>query len=394
MSQTHPPLTSRLVALMAFATGLTVASNYYAQPLLGTLATAFGMSEALAGFIVTTAQLGYALGLVFLVPLGDVMERRGLIVGMTLLAACGLAITASAHSVAQILVGTALTGLFVVVAQVLVPLGATLAAPDQRGRVVGTLMSGLLLGILLARTAAGLLAELGGWRTVYWVAAPLLVVTALALWRALPTYREPASMRYPQLLASVLRLFVDVPALRLRATLGAFSFAIFSVLWTSMAFLLSEAPFHFSEATIGLFGLVGAAGALAASGAGRMADRGGADRTTTVGLVLLLLSWLPIAVAQRSLAAFVVGVLVLDLAVQAVHVSNQSVLYKLRPDARSRMTAAYMTSYFIGGAAGSLLSASAYHAAGWYGVCIAGGAISLAALLTWGLSRVRKPAMA
>ncbi|WP_246038464.1 MFS transporter [Chitiniphilus eburneus] len=375
---------------MAFATGLTVASNYYAQPLLGTLASAFGMSEAMAGFIVTTAQLGYALGLVFLVPLGDVMERRGLIVGMTLLAACGLAITASAHSVTQILIGTALTGLFVVVAQVLVPFGAALAAPDQRGRVVGTLMSGLLLGILLARTAAGLLAEVGGWRTVYWVAAPLLVLTALALWRALPTHREPSGLSYPQLLASVLRLFTEVPALRLRAALGAFSFAIFSVLWTSMAFLLANAPFHFSEATIGLFGLVGAAGALAATQAGRMADRGGANRTTTVGLVLLLLSWLPIAVAQQSLAAFVVGVLVLDLAVQAVHVSNQSVLYKLRPDARSRMTAAYMTSYFIGGAAGSLLSASAYHAAGWYGVCVAGGAISFAALVTWGLSLMRR----
>ncbi|GHD67971.1 MFS transporter [Jeongeupia chitinilytica] len=390
----HARLTPGLVALMAFATGLAVASNYYAQPLLHTLSETFGVSVGLAGFIVTAAQLGYAIGLVLLVPLGDLLERRGLIVSMTLLGAVGLMITASAQHIGMVLFGTALTALFSVVAQVLLPFAATLAAPEQRGRVVGTIMSGLLLGILLARTVAGVLAGIGSWRTVYWVAAPLLVLTALALWRALPKHHENAALPYPQLLASVFRLFAEEPVLRLRALLGALSFTIFSVLWTPMAFLLSGAPYHYSDVSIGLFGLVGAAGALAATQAGRLADRGRGDHATLYGLALLLLSWLPIAFAESSVIAFIIGILVLDLAVQAVHVSNQSAIYRLRPEARSRLTSAYMTCYFIGGASGSLLSAWAYAHSGWTGVVVLGTALSASALAVWLLAARRAPVAA
>ncbi|AOY00774.1 MFS transporter [Jeongeupia sp. USM3] len=394
MSASTAKLTPALVALMAFATGLAVASNYYAQPLLHTLAETFGVSTGTAGLIVTAAQLGYAIGLVLLVPLGDLLERRALIVSMTLLGAVGLLITASAQHIGMMLFGTALTALFSVVAQVLLPFAAALAAPEQRGRVVGTIMSGLLLGILLARTVAGVLAGIGSWRTVYWVAAPLLVLTALALWRALPTHREPNTLRYPQLLASVFALLREEPVLRLRALLGGLSFAIFSVLWTPMAFLLSSAPYHYSDVGIGLFGLVGAAGALAAGYAGRLADRGQGERATLQGLVLLLASWLPIAFAEYSIAAFVVGILVLDLAVQAVHVSNQSAIYRLRPEARSRLTSAYMTCYFIGGGSGSLLSAWAYSHGGWPLVCGLGAAFSAAGVAVWLLATRREPAAA
>ncbi|WP_255988923.1 MFS transporter [Chitinolyticbacter albus] len=388
----HPGLSRPLAWLMAFATGLAVASNYYAQPLLGTLSERFGISHGTAGLIVTAAQLGYALGLVLLVPLGDLLERRRLIVGMTVLAALGLLITGSAQHAGMVLFGTALTALFTVVAQVLLPFAATLAAPQERGRAVGLIMSGLLLGILLARAAAGLLAELGGWRTVYFVAAPLLLITAVALWRALPTWREPTRLRYPQLLASVWALMRDEPVLRQRALLGGLSFAIFSVLWTSMAFLLAGAPYHYSDAVIGLFGLVGAAGTLGANRAGHWADQGRGNRTTLWGLALSLASWGAIALAQHSLLAFIVGVLVLDLAVQAVHVSNQSAIYALRPDARSRITAAYMTSYFIGGASGSLLSAFAYQQAGWLGVSAIGAVLSATGLAIWLLRRTRDTA--
>ena len=383
MTRTHHGLSPTLIVLMSVATGLAVASNYYAQPLLETIARAFALSPGEAGFIVTTAQLGYAAGLLFLVPLGDMFERRRLIVLMTLLAAGGMLIIAGSTSLPVMILGTALTGLFSVVAQILVPLAATLAAPEQRGRVVGTIMSGLLLGILLARTAAGVLAEFGGWRTVYWVASALMALMALALWRGLPEAKQETHLNYPRILGSVFALFAADRVLRTRALLGCLTFANFSILWTSMAFLLAGAPWHFSESTIGLFGLAGAAGALGARPAGSHADKGRAHLTTSGGLALLLLSWLAIWWGQTSLLALLAGILLLDLTVQGVHITNQTVIYRTRPEARNRLTSGYMTSYFIGGAAGSLLSAWAWQHAGWTGVCLAGAGMAALNLLVW-----------
>ncbi|CAH5414046.1 putative transporter [Enterobacter cloacae] len=383
MTKTTQGLSPALILLMSVATGLAVASNYYAQPLLDTIARAFNLSASSAGFIVTAAQLGYAAGLLFLVPLGDMFERRMLIVSMTLLAAGGMLITASSQSLTMMIVGTALTGLFSVVAQILVPLAATLASPEKRGKVVGTIMSGLLLGILLARTVAGLLASLGGWRTVYWVASVLMVVMALALWRGLPKVKQENHLNYPQLLASVFSLFTQDKLLRTRALLGCFTFANFSILWTSMAFLLAAPPFNYSEGVIGLFGLAGAAGALGARPAGGLADKGKSHLTTSAGLILLLLSWAAIWYGHVSVLALIVGILVLDLTVQGVHITNQTVIYRVKPEARNRLTAGYMTSYFIGGAAGSLISASAWQHAGWSGVCGIGAIVAALNLVVW-----------
>ena len=376
-------LSPALIVLMSVATGLAVASNYYAQPLLDTIARNFSLSASTAGFIVTAAQLGYAAGLLFLVPLGDMFERRMLIVSMTLLAAGGMLITASSQSLGMLILGTALTGLFSVVAQILVPLAATLATPDKRGKVVGTIMSGLLLGILLARTVAGLLANLGGWRTVFWVASVLMALMAIALWRGLPKMKSETHLNYPQLLGSVFSLFIHDKLLRTRAMLGCLTFANFSILWTSMAFLLAAPPFNYSEGMIGLFGLAGAAGALGARPAGGFADKGKSHLTTTAGLLLLLLSWLAIWFGHTSVPMLIIGILVLDLTVQGVHITNQTVIYRIHPDARNRLTAGYMTSYFIGGAAGSLTSASAWQHAGWAGVCLAGVTVAVLNLLVW-----------
>ncbi|EAT7908422.1 MFS transporter [Salmonella enterica] len=383
MTKPNHGLSPALIVLMSVATGLAVASNYYAQPLLDTIAHHFSLSASSAGFIVTAAQLGYAAGLLFLVPLGDMFERRMLIVSMTLLAAGGMLITASSQSLSMMILGTALTGLFSVVAQILVPLAATLATPDTRGKVVGTIMSGLLLGILLARTVAGLLANLGGWRTVFWVASALMALMAVALWRGLPKLKSDTHLNYPQLLGSVFSLFIHDKLLRTRALLGCLTFANFSILWTSMAFLLAAPPFSYSEGMIGLFGLAGAAGALGARPAGGFADKGKSHLTTTVGLLLLLLSWLAIWPGHTSVLALIIGILILDLTVQGVHITNQTVIYRLHPDARNRLTAGYMTSYFIGGAAGSLISASAWQHAGWAGVCLAGVTVALLNLLVW-----------
>lgn len=376
-------LSRALILLMATATGLAVASNYYAQPLLHSIAEHFGLTTATAGSIVIAAQLSYGAGLLLLAPLGDLFEQRRLIVSMIAISTVGLLISAFAPSLLWLLIGTTLTGLFSVVAQVLVPMAAGLSDPAERGRVVGTLMSGLLLGILLARTAAGFMATLGDWRSIYLLAAALMALSAVALARALPERHQHAGLRYPALIGSVFRLFVDEPVLRLRSLLGLLSFCLFALFWTPLAFLLAAEPYQYSDAVIGLFGLAGAAGALAANWAGRLADRGKGSLGTTVGLLALVLSWVPLAFAQSSLAALLVGVLVLDLAVQLVHVSNQNAVIALRPEARNRLNAGYITCYFIGGALGSLLGTQLFQAHGWNGIVVAGLVIGAVALAVW-----------
>lgn len=385
MKTPQAELTTGLTLLMAIATGLVVASNYYAQPLLDTIALQFNLTTNMAGFIVTAAQLGYAFGLLFLVPLGDLFERKKLIIVMTTLSASGLLITALSDNIWQILLGTALTGLFSVVAQVLVPMAASIAKPHQRGKAVGTIMSGLLLGILLARTISGGVAMIGGWRAIYWVAFGLMMLLILILALKLPRYHQKTDLNYFQLIGSIGRLFFTTPVLATRALLGALTFANFALLWTAMAFLLASPPFNYSEGTIGLFGLVGAAGALMATQAGRLVDKGKGKLVTTLGLILLLLSWIPIGLAKYSLIAFIIGILVLDLAIQGVHVTNQSTLYRIMPEARNRLTAGYMTSYFVGGALGSLLSGYAYEHAGWMGVAISGVVITGISLIIWAI---------
>ncbi|WP_447747769.1 MFS transporter [Pseudomonas nicosulfuronedens] len=371
-------LSSRLLLLMSVATGLAVAGNYYAQPLLSTIAKDVGLSTAAATGIVTIAQLSYGAGLLLLVPLADLFERRRLIVVLMLLAAAGLATSAFATGHIGLLLGTAIAGVCSVVAQVLVPFTASLSAPEQRGRAVGFVMSGLLMGILLARVVAGSISSLFDWRTVYALAAAAMTICAAGLALALPRYQEDVSLGYGRLLLSVLELFAQEPVLRLRAVLGMLSFALFSLFWTPLAFLLKTPLYGFSDAAIGLLGLVGVAGALAANAAGRLADRGKGGIGTWIGLLGLLAAWIPLAFAQTSLLALLAGVLILDLAVQLVHVSNQNAIYALRPQARNRLNAGYMTCYFLGGAGGSWLATTIYPKAGWQGVVIAG--MSLAAL--------------
>lgn len=372
----------RLILVMATATGLSVASNYFAQPLLPAIRRDLHMSSGVAGLIVTVAQVGYAVGLLFVVPLGDLVERRRLITGLSLGLAVLLALFAAAPGTPVLLIAALGVGGVSVLAQVLVPFAAGLAAEQERGRVVGAVMSGLLLGILLARTVAGFIADAGGWRVVYVVAAGLAVVQAAVLWRTLPDAQVEPGLGYPRLLGGVFTWLRDSAVLRRRALLGALGFGAFSVLWTSIAFLLAAPPYRFGAGVIGLFGLAGAAGALAASGAGRVADAGRDRWTTVIGSLLLLACWLPMAAGRHSLAFLVVGIIGLDLAVQGVHITNQSIVFALNPQARSRINAAYMTSYFIGGALGSAVSAAVYDAAGWAAVCAVGAGFGLAGLLT------------
>ena len=372
------------VLLFAVACGLAVANVYYAHPLLDAIADSFGIAPASVGVVVTVTQIGYGLGLLLLVPLGDVLDRRRLIVTQLLVSVAALAVVGAARSPALLLLGMAAVGLLAVVAQVLVAFAATLARADERGQIVGAVTSGIVIGILLARTFAGLVAQLGSWRSVYLASAVLTLALSAALLRGLPADdRRDSRPAYRTLLRSTLALYLSAPALRVRGTLAMLIFATFSVLWASLALELGEPPLSLSHAAIGAFGLAGAAGALAAARAGRLADRGHGRRTTAVALALMLVAWLPLALLEQSLFALVAGLLLLDYAVQAVHVTNQSILYASDPEARSRLAGGYMVFYSVGSAAGSIASTAVHAWAGWTGVCALGAAISAAALAFW-----------
>ncbi|MEV4068035.1 MFS transporter [Nonomuraea dietziae] len=391
---TNRTLSRRLLLLMSTATGLAVAGNYFAQPLLDLISRELALTTGAAALLVTAAQGGYALGLILLVPLGDLVERRRLAVILYALTALFLLVSATAATGPILLAGTVLTALTSVAAQVIVPFAATLADPAERGKVVGTVMTGLLLGLLLARTASGALSELGGWRTVYFVNAGLMLLMAVLLRVYLPRLHTRAGLNYPALLRSIFTLLREEPVLRWRAGIGALALGSFSVLWTALTFLLVQQPYGWSESSIGLFGLVGAAGALTATIAGRLADRGHVQAVTAAGTMLMLASWLPLAAGARSLIWLLIGVIVLDLAQQAVLNSNQNVIYALRPEARNRINSAYMTSYFIGGAIGSALTSLVWVAHGWNGVVILGATLSAGTLALWTLERLttRTPA--
>jgi predicted MFS family arabinose efflux permease len=372
-----------LVVLFAVATGQAVASNYLAQPLLDVISHEFAVSPGVAGLIVTSAQVGYALGLILMLPLGDLLERRRLITVLSAITAAGLAAAALSPSMAVFLPAVALVGFTSVMAQILVPFAATLAEPAVRGRVVGTIMSGLMLGILLARTASGLIAQATGWRGVYLIFAVLMVAQMVTLWTVLPTYTADVKLSYGRLLGSVFAIARGEPVLRLRAVFGIVSFATFSILWTVLAFQLSGPPYYYSEGIIGLFGLVGAAGAATASVVGRFTDRGWARGLTGVSAFLLLAGFAFLWLGATSLTALLAGVLVLDVGSSGLHLSNQSEIFRIRPEARSRVNAFYMTTCFVGAAVGSAAAAFVYERWSWDGVCVLGAAVSLSGLALW-----------
>ena len=378
--------------LFAVAAGLSVANIYYAQPLLDVMARDLGIAPAVVGLVVTLTQVGYALGLIFVVPLGDLVDRRRLIVGQAFLSVAALGVVATAGTAGMLLVGMMATGLLAVVVQVLVAFAASLAAPAERGKAVGTVTSGVVIGILGARFLAGLLADLGGWRAVYLTSAMLTLIVAGLLLKVLPRRLSPASTEsYGTALRSVPLLFLHDRVLLLRGVLALLIFAAFSTFWTALVLPLSGLAFAYSHTQIGLFGLVGMAGALAATRAGRLADRGLAEWTTGLSLALLTASWGLIALLSNSVIFLVAGVILLDLAVQAIHVTNQSIIFARHPQASSRLVGGYMVFYSTGSALGALGATLAYGQAGWTGVCALGATFSVVALLTWSGSRAWEP---
>jgi predicted MFS family arabinose efflux permease len=355
---------------------------------LYTIARSFHAGSGTAGLIVTLSQIGYAIGLAFLVPLGDLLNRRRLVPTILFGTAAALAASSVAPDIGVLIALALLVGLGSVAAQILVPLAAELAAEGERGKVVGRVMSGLLIGILLARTLSGLVAGATSWRVVYVAAAVLVILLVIALSRSLPADRERSKLRYRELLQSTASLFGSEPLLRRRAAFGALSFSAFSVFWTTIAFMLSGPPYHYSNTVIGLFGLVGAAGALCATFAGRLADRGWTSVTTALFSASIAVSFLPIWAGRHSLGWLIVGIALLDVGVQGLQVTNQSLIYTLASNARSRVNSAYMVCYFIGGAAGSAVAGFVYDTGGWIAVCSLGAGIGVIATIGSGLDRL------
>ncbi|MEQ4514676.1 MFS transporter [Pantoea agglomerans] len=377
-----PVLSSRMIFLFSLTSALAVANVYSAQPLLESIAASLQVSTGTIGTVVTATQSGYALGLIFLVPLGDCVNRKKLVITQLLLSVVALITAAVAPDLMTLLCAMLLVGLMAVVTQLMVAWAAMLASPEQRGQVVGSVTSGIVIGILLARFVSGMIADLAGWRAVYLTAACLLLLISLILAKVLPaTAGQTRRTSYPHLLLSVFRLFLTEPQLRRRGILALLIFAAFSMLWSSMVLPLTA--LSLSHTQTGMFGLAGIAGALAASRAGAWADLGQGQRATGLALALLTFSWLPIAALHISLLLLIFGVILLDFAVQTVHVINQSLIVAARPEAASRLVGAYMCFYSLGSALGAIAATQLYTHWGWQAVCYAGAAVSASAFLCW-----------
>lgn len=377
-----------LILLLAATSGLAVANLYYNQPLLADIGRTFGASSNAVGYVSMLTQVGYALGMLLFVPLGDIRERRTLISLLLIAVALSLVGFAVSPSLQWMYAASFAVGITTVVPQIIVPFSAQLALPEERGKVIGTVMSGLLFGILLARTVSGIVGDFFGWRVMYWIAAALMLLLSVILYRLLPQTKPETSASYKELLGSMAHLVRKYSTLREASLIGACMFGAFSVFWTSLAFYLEGPPYHYSSAIAGLFGLIGVAGAAGAPVVGRLADRVAPKRIIGLLILLTLLSFGLFGLSGLTIWSLIAGVIVLDLGVQGTQVSNQARIYALEPAARSRINTVFMVSTFAGGALGSTLGSYAWQHWGWSGVCWSGGILVTAALAVWTVHRI------
>jgi predicted MFS family arabinose efflux permease len=371
----------RTVGVMFVASAIGVANIYYCQPLLSEIGHSLGASDQAIGYLPMWTQAGVALGMFSFVPLGDMFPRRKLIVIMCAASAATVAMMAMAPNLTLINAAGFATGLTGIVAHLILPFGAKLAPEGRRGHVVGTILSGVLLGVLLARVFSGFIGDLFGWRAVYWIAAGGMSTLAVTLRYALPYDRPESNLRYGELARSIVHLALTQPVLRQAAIIGGMLFGAFSSFWATLVFFLATPPYHYGARVAGVFGIIGAVGVLFAPWAGRLTDRKGAPFTVAIAIMTAIASYVVFDVAGRALVGLIAGVILLDLGVQAGHVANQTRIYALIPDARSRLNTVYMVTYFLGGALGSALGAWGWSRWGWNGVCAAGALQLLVALV-------------
>ncbi|MEP0982957.1 MFS transporter [Leptolyngbya sp. FACHB-17] len=381
---------SSLVWMMAIASGATVANLYYNQPLLAKIAQQFGVSAAEVGVIPMLTQIGYAIGILFIVPLGDRMERRRLIVLVTGCAAIALLLAALSTNLVGLSLASFAIGASTIAAQILVPFAAQLCQPEERGKIVGRVMGGLFIGILVARTLSGFAGEIIGWQAIYGFASGATVLLAIVLAKQLPRYQSSLKMTYPTLLRSMLELIQRDPILQATSWIGAMSFGAFSAFWSTLVFLLEQPPYQYGSDIAGLFGFVGIAGAVAAVVVGKIADRRSPGFTLKIGVLMTIAAFLVVWAFGKQLGGLVLGAILLDLGVQTSQISNQATLYSLPAEYHSRLNALYITLYFVGGAIGSYLGTYAWNRFQWSGVCAIGfGMMLLAGLgLYWRQQRL------
>ncbi len=378
-----------LLLIMAVGCGVSVANLYYSQPLLVEIGKTFHASSGQMGLISMLTQVGFAMGLLFFVPLGDMRERRRLILLMCIAVSIALVGVANAKNLIWLAIASFILGLTTVIPQLIVPLAADMADAQERGKVVGTVMSGLLVGILLARTVSGYVGNWFGWRTMYWLAAVLMLVLALVLRLLLPESKPATALSYRKIMQSMWSLTKNHPLLWESSLMGAALFGTFSIFWTTLAFFLEYPPYHYGSHIVGLFGLVGVVGASVAPLAGRIADKHGPRLVAGIGTVITLVAYLAFLYLGHNLWGLVIGVILLDAGVQGAHISNQATIYSLQPEASNRLNTVYMVSYFIGGALGSALGAYAWSFEKWNGVGSLGLAFAGVGLITWTAHRLR-----
>ncbi|UJF34050.1 MFS transporter [Paenibacillus hexagrammi] len=383
------PLSKALIIFMAVSCGLTVANLYYNQPLLADIGRSFDVDARHVSFVSMLTQIGYAAGMFLFIPLGDIRERRKLIGLLLLAVGISLIGVASAQNLAWMYTASLAVGITTVAPQMIVPLAAQLAAPHERGKVIGSVMSGLLIGILLARTVSGWVGEWLGWRFMYGLAALLMFILAFLVFRVLPVSKPDVQMSYPDLMKSMGTLVKEQRTLREAALIGVFMFGSFSVFWTSLTFFMEGPDYGYGSGVAGLFGLVGVVGAAAASVIGRLADR--LRPASMVGFMIAtaLVSYVGFELFGTSIWGLAIGVILLDLGIQGAQVSNQARIYGMLPEARSRLNTIYMVSSFIGGAIGSSAGGYAWSISGWSGVCLVGGGMVLIAFLIWTWHRLK-----
>jgi predicted MFS family arabinose efflux permease len=358
------------VILMAICTGLIVANIYYIQPLIVLISHTFNVPENIAGSTTYLTQAGYAAGLLILVPLGDMIERRKQIIATTLLAIIALIGVATAQSFVALQISCFFVGVGSIVPQLILPLAATLSNPNQRGKVVGTVMSGLLVGILLSRTLSGAVAEWMGWRSMFWIAAILCSFLAIFMQKRFPKNYVSFPGHYGQLMHSLIQLIKTQPVLREATAINMCCFAVFGSFWTTMVLHLSNAPFHYASHQIGLFGIAGAAGAITAPFVGKLGDKGSPRKTIKMGLSLFLISIAVLYLGRDSLWFMILGTIFIDIAQQSVHVTNQTRVYALLPEARNRLNTVFMSMSFVGTTLGSAIGLYLWKLGAWHGVMI------------------------
>lgn len=360
-----------LLWLMAIACGLCAGANYYCQPLIHSIQQYFQVPESQVALTVTFAQVSYALGLLFIVPMGDIVNKTKFIPLLMFFAAIGLLICAFAVNLPMLWIGTILVGLFSVAAQVLIPLATMAVQPEKTGEVVGFLMSGLLVGLLLSTSLAGLFSNLVNWKLIYIVSSMLMLILAFMLKSRLP-HVPTSKMSYGRIFHSMAILLSEEKRLIYRSLIGGFAFAAMSILFSTIAVLLTSEPFKLPDFMVGVATLIGVFGALSTTKIGKFADRGHTTLLTWIGIAILAISWVFLYFGGKSLISYILGYGIINLGLAIVHTSNQNIIFRLRPNAKSRINSIYMTIYFTGGACGSALGVYAWHHGGWTMTCIVG----------------------